>query len=275
MTGCGGYGGADAPPPRVRERGGIDPGRMGGGDPHPHRDGPHHGGSPPGVHPLVGFAGTLDARRRPCQPASGGRHGLAVLGPFHVPGAPLREYGANLAEQPAGDPRRGRRADPRRPGPADPGRQRLATATTGCTRCRTRNRFRRITCAGFLAREDAATPSSPCGPSRTLSPAMTARRGDAGRGWPSPWAAAHLDRACAWASARSPPTRSFDLLARSRLRRRVRRQASLVAGIRAAPTASHPDTPAGVGSAWFDVANDIVLTPADEPREPTDPGRTA
>jgi catechol 1,2-dioxygenase len=27
-----------------------------------------------------------------------------VLGPFYTPGAPLREYGANLAEEPAGDP---------------------------------------------------------------------------------------------------------------------------------------------------------------------------
>jgi hypothetical protein len=36
-----------------------------------------------------------------------------------------------------------------------------------------------------------------------------------------------------------------------------------------------PETPAGVATAWFDVANDIVLTPSDEAGEPTDPGRTA
>ena len=38
---------------------------------------------------------------------------------------------------------------------------------------------------------------------------------------------------------------------------------------------SDPETPAGVETAWFDVANDIVLTPGDEAGEPTDPGRTA
>ncbi len=37
-------------------------------------------------------------------PAPAGATESTVLGPFYVPGAPLREYGANLAAEPAGDP---------------------------------------------------------------------------------------------------------------------------------------------------------------------------
>ena len=56
-------------------------------------------------------------------PLPAGATESTVLGPFYVPGAPLREYGANLAEQPAGDPAwvHGRILDV--DGAADPGRR--------------------------------------------------------------------------------------------------------------------------------------------------------
>jgi catechol 1,2-dioxygenase len=39
--------------------------------------------------------------------------------------------------------------------------------------------------------------------------------------------------------------------------------------------ADDPERPAGVDGEWASLAFDIVLVPADEAGEPTDPGRTA
>jgi hydroxyquinol 1,2-dioxygenase len=49
----------------------------------------------------LGVSMLVDALGNPLPP---GATESTVLGPFYVPGAPVREYGANLAEQPAGDP---------------------------------------------------------------------------------------------------------------------------------------------------------------------------
>ena len=67
----------------------------------------------------LGLSMLVDALANPL-PA--GATESTVLGPFYVPGAPLREYGESIAEEPAGDPglgprpraRRRRRADRRR-----------------------------------------------------------------------------------------------------------------------------------------------------------------
>ena len=50
---------------------GLTQARVGGGHPDPHRDRPHHRRPPAGVHPLVGHARALDARRRAREPAPG------------------------------------------------------------------------------------------------------------------------------------------------------------------------------------------------------------
>ncbi len=83
-----------------------------------------------------------------------------VLGPFYVPGAPLREYGESIAERGgAGTPAwvHGRVLDTRgqRRSPA-PSSTSGRTATTSSTRCRT-PRPRRTTCAArFRTREDGS-----------------------------------------------------------------------------------------------------------------------
>jgi len=49
----------------------------------------------------LGISMLVDALAHPAPP---GATESTVLGPFYVPGAPLREYGADLAAEPAGDP---------------------------------------------------------------------------------------------------------------------------------------------------------------------------
>jgi hydroxyquinol 1,2-dioxygenase len=49
----------------------------------------------------LGLSMLVDALANPLPP---GATESTVLGPFYVPGAPLREYGANLAEEAAGEP---------------------------------------------------------------------------------------------------------------------------------------------------------------------------
>jgi hydroxyquinol 1,2-dioxygenase len=49
----------------------------------------------------LGLSMLVDALANPLPPRA---TESTVLGPFYVPGSPLREYGANLAEEPAGEP---------------------------------------------------------------------------------------------------------------------------------------------------------------------------
>ncbi len=101
-----------------------------------------------------------------------------VQGPFYVPGSPLREYGANIAEEPdAGVPAlvHGRVLDLNGDGPSPAPRSTCGrTATTSSTRCSVTTRLRSTSAAASSPARTAATRSWPSAPRRTRSP-TTAR----------------------------------------------------------------------------------------------------
>jgi hypothetical protein len=78
---------------------------VGGGDRHPHRDGAHHDERRQEFilwSDSLGLSMLVDALANPLPERA---TESTVLGPFYLPGAPVREYGASIASEPAGDPR--------------------------------------------------------------------------------------------------------------------------------------------------------------------------
>jgi hydroxyquinol 1,2-dioxygenase len=200
-----------------------------------------------------------------------------VLGPFYVPGAPLREYGANLAEVPAGDPAwvHGRILDLE--GEPIPGAE-LDVWQNGDDRLyavqnpdgpeeHLRGRFvaRDDGTYAFLAVRPVPYTIPDDGPVGEMLDAV-------GR---HPWRPAHIHLIARAPGYRTLATHIFDSASEhldsdavfavkpSLLREFVLRDPA------------DPETPPGVEAPWFDVENDIVLVPGDEPGEPVDPGRTA
>jgi len=221
----------------------------------------------------LGLSMLVDALENPLPP---GATESTVLGPFYVPGAPLRPYGASLAEQPAGEPAwvHGRVLDLDGNGIEGAeldvwqnGDDRLyAVQDPDAPEAHLRGRFhtRADGSYAFLAVRPVPYTIPDDGPvGRMLS--ATGRH---------PWRPAHIHLIVRAPGHRTLVTHVFDAASDylgsdavfavkpSLLRQFVLR------------TADDPEAPAGVSSPWYSVENDLVLAPGGAV-EPVDPGRTA
>jgi catechol 1,2-dioxygenase len=199
-----------------------------------------------------------------------------VLGPFYVPGSPLREYGANIAEQEAGTPAwvHGRilSVDGK---PLDAeldvwqnGDNRLyAVQDPEAPEDHLRGRFRTRADGSyaFLAVRPVPYPIPDDGPvGRMLS--ATGRH---------PWRPAHIHMIARAAGHRTVTTHIFDEASEYLDSDAVFAvKSSLLRGFERR-SADDPEKPAGVEGEWVSLECDIVLAPGDEPAEPVDRGRTA
>ena len=222
----------------------------------------------------LGLSMLVDALENPLPP---GATESTVLGPFYVPGAPLREYGASLAEQPAGEPAwvHGRVVDLDGNGIAGAeldvwqnGDDRLyAVQDPEAPEAHLRGRFhtRSDGSYAFLAVRPVPYTIPDDGPvGRMLS--ATGRH---------PWRPAHVHLIVRAAGYRTLVTHVFDAASEylgsdavfavkpSLLREFVPRGAD------------DPEIPEGVTGRWSSVENDLVLAPGASAHEPSDPGRTA
>jgi catechol 1,2-dioxygenase len=210
-------------------------------------------------------------------PLPAGATESTVLGPFYVPGSPLREFGAQLAEEPAGEPAwvHGRVVDvegrPIAGAELDVwqnGDNRLyAVQDPEAPEYHLRGRFltREDGSYGFVAVRPVPYTIPDDGPVGKLLAA-------AGR---HPWRPAHIHMIARAPGYRSLATHVFDdasayldsdavfAVKPSLLRRFVRR------------AADDPQRPAGVTGEWCSVENDLVLVRGDDRGEPPGPGRTA
>jgi hydroxyquinol 1,2-dioxygenase len=210
-------------------------------------------------------------------PLPSGATESTVLGPFYVPGSPLRPYGASIAEKAAGtpawvhgrvvgvagEPIRGAELDvwqngddrlyavQRPEGPEDHLRGRFTARDDGSY--------------AFLAVRPVPYTIPADGPVGKML-AATGRH---------PWRPAHIHMIVRAPGYRTLATHIFDgdseyleadavfAVKPSLLREFVPR------------SAEDPGRPDAVEGQWFSVENTIVLAPSDEPSEPVDPGRTA
>lgn len=222
----------------------------------------------------LGLSMLVDALANPLPP---GATESTVLGPFYAAGSPLRDYGANLAAKPAGDPAwvHGRILD----GAGDPiagaevdvwqnGDDRLyAVQSPEAPEDHLRGRFRTRADGSyaFLGVRPVPYTIPDDGPVGAML-AATGRH---------PWRPAHIHLIVRADGYRTLATHVFDAASEyldsdavfavkpSLLREFVLR------------AADDPDRPAGVEGPWYSVSNDVVLVRSDDPAEPSDPGRTA
>jgi hydroxyquinol 1,2-dioxygenase len=200
-----------------------------------------------------------------------------VLGPFYVPGAPLREYGENLAAEPAGKPAwvYGRVLDLDGAGIGDAeldvwqnGDNRLyAMQDPEAPEDHLRGRFRTRGDGSYAFL--AVRPVPYTIPSDGPVGAMLAGTGR------HPWRPAHIHMIVRAGGYRTVATHIFDAASDylasdavfavkpSLLREFVLRGPE------------DPDRPDGVTGEWFSVENEIVLVPGADGRLVVDPGRTA
>jgi catechol 1,2-dioxygenase len=199
-----------------------------------------------------------------------------VLGPFYVPNAPLREYGANIASQPAGDPAwvfgrvlttdgepiAGAELDVWQNGD----NQLYAVQDPEAAEDHLRARFqtRDDGTYGFIGVRPVPYTIPSDGPVGQMLSA-TGRH---------PWRPAHVHLIVRAGGYRTLTTHIFDSTSEyldsdavfavkpSLLREFVRRPAD------------DPETPPGIDRDWYSVENDLVLA-AGQAGEPVDPGRTA
>src|SRR5262245_45500928 len=200
-----------------------------------------------------------------------------VLGPFYVPGAEVREFGASIAEEPAGEPAwvhgyvRDLNGDAIAGAELDVwqnGDDRLyAVQNPDAPEHHLRGRFltRADGSYAFLAVRPVPYTIPDDGPVGRML-AATARH---------PWRPAHIHMIVRAAGYRTVATHIFDAgsdyldsdavfaVKPSLLREFVRRPDD------------DPERPVGVTGEWWSVENDLVLVAGDGPGEPTDPGRTA
>jgi hydroxyquinol 1,2-dioxygenase len=198
-----------------------------------------------------------------------------VLGPFYVPGSPVRDYGADIAEEEAGTPAwvygRILSVDG---GPLDAeldvwqnGDNRLyAVQDPDAPEDHLRGRFRTRPDGSFafLAVRPVPYPIPDDGPVGKMLDA-TGRH---------PWRPAHIHMIARAPVHRTVTTHIFDeeseyldsdavFAVKPSLLRRFEPRA-----------ADDPETPAGVDGEWVSLECDIVLTPSAEAGEPVDRGRT-
>ena len=200
-----------------------------------------------------------------------------VLGPFYVPGALLREFGASIAEEPAGEPAwvheyvrdvNGRPIAGAELDVWQNGEDRLyAVQNPDAPEHHLRGRFRTRADGSyaFLAVRPVPYTIPDDGPVGRML-AATERH---------PWRPAHIHMIVRAPGYRTVATHIFDAASeyldsdavfavkRSLLRDFVRR------------SDDDAERPAGVAGPWWSVENDLVLVASDRPGEPTDPGRTA
>ncbi len=200
-----------------------------------------------------------------------------VLGPFYVPGSPLREYGASIAEEPAGTPTWVHGAVRDLDGAPIAGAE-VDVWQNGDDRLyavqkpegpeehlRGRFRTRDDGSFGFLAVRPVPYPIPDDGPVGRML-AATGRH---------PWRPAHIHLIVRAPGFETVTTHVFDAESEyldsdavfavkpSLLREIVPR------------AADDPERPPGIDGEWASLRCDVVLAPGDDAREPTDPGRTA
>ena len=199
-----------------------------------------------------------------------------VLGPFYVPGSPLREYGANIASQPAGDPTwvfgrvlttegepiAGAEVDVWQNGD----NELYAVQDPGAPEDHLRARFRTREDGtyGFIGVRPVPYSIPSDGPVGQMLQA-TGRH---------PWRPAHIHLIVRAPGCRTLTTHIFDATSEyldsdavfavkpSLLREFVRR------------SPGDPEAPPGMDGAWYSVETDLVLAAGDAD-EPVDDGRTA
>jgi len=208
--------------------------------------------------------------------ASPGATESTVLGPFYVPGAELREFGASIAEEPAGEPAwvhgyvRDVNGRPIRGAELDVwqnGEDRLyAVQNPDAPEHHLRGRFctRDDGSYAFLAVRPVPYTIPDDGPVGRML-AATERH---------PWRPAHIHMIVRAPGYRTVATHIFDAESEyldsdavfavkpSLLREFVRR------------SDDDPERPVGVTGSWCSVENDLVLAASDRSGEPSDPGRT-
>lgn len=211
-------------------------------------------------------------------PVGGGATESTVLGPFYVPGSPLRQAGERLDEMPSGEPAwvHGRvfSTDGRPLAGAEldvwqnGDNELYAVQDPEAPEDHLRGRF--ITDAdgayGFVAVRPTPYPIPYDGPVGGMLKA-TGRH---------PWRPAHIHMIVRAPGHASVTTHVFDrdseyidsdavFAVKPSLLRSFERRA-----------ADDPDRPAAMDPGpWWSLESDFVLSPADEPGEPVDPGRTA
>ncbi len=222
----------------------------------------------------LGLSMLVDALANPLPP---GATESTVLGPFYVPGAPVRPYGANLAEIAAGDPAwvHGRLLDTE--GGPIPGAELdvwqngddelYAVQNPGAPDDHLRGRFH--------AREDgsyaflAVRPVPYTIPSDGPVGAMLEATGR------HPWRPAHIHVIARAPGYRTLATHLFDATSPYLESDAVFAVKPSLLREFVAHEAGEPGAPAGVEGRWFSVESDFVLARAAETHEPADPGRTA
>jgi hydroxyquinol 1,2-dioxygenase len=199
-----------------------------------------------------------------------------VLGPFFVPDSPLRRYGANIAEQAAGDPAwvHGRvlsvDGEPIPDAELDVwqnGDNRLyAVQDPDAPEAHLRGRFRTRADGSyaFLGVRPVPYTIPADGPVGEMLAAS-------GR---HPCRPAHIHLIARAPGYRTVATHVFDATSRYLDSDAVFAVKPSLLRTFVAHEPDDPQTPAGVEGDWYSVENDIVLAPG-EPAEPTDPGRTA
>ena len=222
----------------------------------------------------LGISMLVDALANPL-PA--GATESTVLGPFYVPGSPLREYGESIVEEPAGDPAwifgRVLSVDGMPIAGAEldvwqNGDNRLyAVQDPEAPEEHLRGRFR--------TRDDGSYAFVAVRPVPYTIPddgPVGAMLASTGR---HPWRPAHIHVIVRAPGFRTVATHVFDAASewldsdavfavKPSLLRTFERRA-----------AGDPARPAGIEGEWYSVENDLVLVPSDDPAEPVDPGRTA
>lgn len=198
-----------------------------------------------------------------------------VLGPFYVPGSPLRDYGANIAEEEAGVPAwvhgrilsiDGTPLDAELDVWQNGDNRLYAVQDPDAPEEHLRGRFRTREDGSFafLAVRPVPYPIPDDGPVGKMLEA-TGRH---------PWRPAHIHMIARAPGHRTVTTHIFDeeseyldsdavFAVKPSLLRRFEPR-----------TADDPETPEGVDGEWVSLECDIVLTPAEEPGEPVDRGRT-
>lgn len=200
-----------------------------------------------------------------------------ILGPFYVPGAAPREYGAAMAEVPAGDPVwvhgqvRSTDGTPLAGAELDVWQngddELYAVQDPDAPEHHLRGRFttRDDGTYGFVAVRPTPYPIPNDGPVGQMLRTV-------GR---HPWRPAHVHMIVRAPGHRSLTTHIFDAESEyidsdtvfavkpSLLRDFVRRDEA------------DPDKPPSIEGPWLSLESDFVLTPADQPGEPVDHGRTA
>lgn len=221
----------------------------------------------------LGVSMLVDAIGHPAPP---GATESTVLGPFHVPGAPLREYGARLDEMEAGVPvwvhGTVRSLDGRALADAEldvwqnGDNQLYAVQDPDAPDDHLRGRFRTRADGsyGFVAVRPTPYPIPHDGPVGEML-ASSGRH---------PWRPAHIHMIVRASGHRSVTTHLFDAESDYLDSDAVFAVKPTLVRILEPRAADDPERPPGVEGPWLSLEADFVLARGD-PGEPIDPGRTA